>query len=392
MKIMRNTKLKKEITFVYMDSAEKSIYKPLAEEAEKRGYKIKFTENIFEKSEIGFYCQHVNFPQYSKFSVIMLHDIIQQHGNWPDIWLREPWNKYNIGILPSDQWVENWNECSHNFYTRPKNGMYKVGWPKADNSFRMKSEEQRKQFYKEYGLDLNKKTILYAPSWENDGKQDDFVQAMLLLDVNILIKHSDVSPEKFPEMYKAVNEMKKLHENIERVKILPAKMNIFDAIAMSDVLVSEESSTMCEAIMMGVPAVAVNNWLIPDVTPSRYPKCDYDFVITTSKENLKNCIENIISDYETYKKKAVEFGKNNFSNIGNSSKMIMDIVDDCVEGHEIRYNALKPQTKRRMSIKEYIYFKYLCMRRELYDNYAKKNKMVKALWMLARRLKRLIKK
>ena len=89
---------KKEITFIYDNSAQISMYKPIVAEAERRGYTTKMTQNILEKCEIGFYCHHINFPQHSKFSVIMLHDIIQQYSNWPDIWYREPWNKYDIGM------------------------------------------------------------------------------------------------------------------------------------------------------------------------------------------------------------------------------------------------------------------------------------------------------
>ena len=55
--------IKKDITFIYMDKAEYGIYEPIAEEAQKRGYRVKFTDNKFEKCEIGFYCQHINFPQ-----------------------------------------------------------------------------------------------------------------------------------------------------------------------------------------------------------------------------------------------------------------------------------------------------------------------------------------
>ena len=71
-------KLEKDITFIYMDSSEKAMYMPIYNEAKKRGYRVKLTTNMFEKCEIGFYCQHVNLPQFSKFSIIMLHDIIQQ--------------------------------------------------------------------------------------------------------------------------------------------------------------------------------------------------------------------------------------------------------------------------------------------------------------------------
>ena len=115
--------IKKDITFIYIDPAERAMMEPIAEEAKMRGYSVKLTSDKFAKCEIGVYCEHVNFPEYSKFSVIMLHDITQQYLNWPDIWFMEPWNKYDIGILPSNQWEENWNRSSQWFYANPRNGV-----------------------------------------------------------------------------------------------------------------------------------------------------------------------------------------------------------------------------------------------------------------------------
>lgn len=113
----------------------------------------------------------------------MLHDIIQQYGNWPDLWYREAWNEYDIGILPSQQLVNNWNECLQWYYARPRMGIYRVGWPKADVISGIDLKKYREDFNERYGLDSQKKTILYAHALENDYKQDDFVQAMLGLDV-----------------------------------------------------------------------------------------------------------------------------------------------------------------------------------------------------------------
>ena len=385
--------LKKDITFIYMDSAEKSIYEPIALEAQRRGYTVKMTENKFEKCEIGFYCQHVNFPQYSKFSVIMLHDIIQQYGNWPDIWMREPWNKYDVGILPSKQWVKNWQESSGKYYTMPRKGIYEVGWPKADFVANVNREEYKKNFYEKYNLDLSKKTVLYAPAWENDHKQDDFVQSMLKLDVNILIKQYNATPEVMPEQYKNIQEMYELHKDNKRVTLLDTRMNIFDAIMASDVLVSEESSTMCEAVMMGIPAVSVSNWLIPDVTPSRYPECNYDFVIMTKKECLADCVAEIINDYENYQKETIAFRDNTFSNIGKVASIIMDIIDDCVSGTVIRYKSLKPTERRVLSIKENLKHVGLRIYKEVCYNYRVRYKLVERMWNVARRIKHaLIKK
>ena len=382
--------LKKEITFIYWDTAEKNLYQPIVEEAQKRGYLTKLTNNKFEKCEIGFYCQHINFPQYSKFSVIMLHDIIQAYGRWPDIWYNEPWDKYDIGILPSQQWEENWNKCSQWSYTRPQIGVFKIGWPKADTIRNLQDKISRTSFYLEHKMDVNKKTILYAPAWENDRKQDDFVQAMLKLNVNILVKQAKW-PESYPHIIQNIKEMYYLHKDNPKVTILPPETNIFEAIAVSDVLVSDESSTMCEAVMMGIPAVSVSNWLIPDVVPSRYPKCDYNFVVMTLKENLPNCIENIVSDYEKYKRQAEEFSKINFGNIGNTSSMIMDIIDDIINNTPIRYTPLKAKTNNIIPfIKEYKR-RMMLARIEIVENYYVRYKAFRFFWNILRFLKSLIK-
>ena len=381
-------KLKKEVTFIYMDAAEKAMYKPIAEEAERRGYITRFTDNKYAKCEIGIYCQHINFPQFSKFSVIMLHDIIQQYSNWPNLWIREPWNKYDIGFLPSNQWVNNWKQCSMYYYANPKIGMYKVGWPKADNYAGIDKEQFTRAFNQKHGLSFNKRTILYAPSWENDGKQNDFVQSMLKLDVNILIKQASVDPEKYKDMYCAIKEMHNLHKDLPQVVMLDPETNIIEAIMASDVLVSDESSTMCEAVMMGIPAVSVSDWLIPDVTPKRFPQCNYDFVFMTEKDNLSSFIQNIIDNYEKTKEEVRSFSERTFGSLGGASKLIMDIIDDCVEGRKIRYESLSPEPKSFVPIKDLVFHISEGTKREVYYNYKQRFRVVSVMWEWARGVKR----
>ncbi len=386
-------RIKKDITFIYSDSAEKEIYKPIASEAEKRGYKVTLTDNKFAKCEIGFYCQHINFPQYSKFSVIMLHDIIQQYGVWPDLWLREPWNKYDIGFLPSKQWIDNWNKCSQWYYSKPRKGMFELGWPKADNYAEIDKKKFKEQFNKKYGLDEKKRTVLYAPAWENDNKQDDFVVEMQKLDVNILVKQCPFEPDYSPEYRAAFDEIKRmyeLHKNIPGVTILDPKTNIFEAIMGSDILVSEESSTMCEAAMMGIPAISVSDWLIPDVEPHRFPVCNYDFVIMTKKKELSKCVSELLLDYDKTVSVVEEFRRRTFGEIGGCSKKIMDIVDDCVDGKTIRYQPLDPAPHRAVPIKQQIFHITEMMKRELYHNYNQRYEIVHILYEPARKLKKKI--
>jgi len=383
--------IKKDITFIYQDSAEKSMYIPIAEEAEKRGYKVSWSINKLESCEIGFYCQHVNFPQFSRFSVIMLHDVIQQYSNWPDLWFREPWDKYNIGILPSQQWANNWKRCSQWYYANPKNGMFLVGWPKADVINKLKISSSKEDFCMHHGLNPMRRTVLYAPAWENDCKQDEFVNSMLLLDVNILIKQAPW-PDTYPEIQKNIREMETLHKGINNVTILPPETNIFEAICVSDILVSEESSTMCESLMMGIPAVSVSDWLIPDVTPSRLPKCDYDFVTKVNKVNLTECIGKMLNNYTFYKKEAEIFASQNFSNIGKTSSMIMDIVDDAISIIPFRHKQLEPNKKELLGIEKIIVHNIIAFKREIDENYAARFSFLGNILSSLRMIKRIIAK
>lgn len=380
---------KKDITFICMDQPEYQNIYPVYEEAIRRGYKAKITFNKFEKCEIGVYCQHENFPQFSRFSVIMLHDIIQGYGRWPDIWFSEPWNKYDIGILPGKQWGKMWEETSKFFYARPRKGVYEVGWPKADILGELDMITVKEKMIKKYGLDHTKKTVLYAPAWENDGKQDDFVRAMQGLNVNILIKQYPATEDIFPDSYKNIQEMYKLHKGIPGVYILDSEINILDAIAMSDVLVSEESSTMCEAVMLGKPAVSVSNWLIPDVKPSRFPKDDYSFVVKTKKENLSECVEEILSNYEKYHKYALEYSAMNYSNIGKSSEIIMDILDGYTIGKKPTAKKLQPNKNREyISLNNYFTFKVRRLKNGLILNWAERFSAVNQLHLLYKKMRK----
>ena len=202
---------------------------------------------------------------------------------------------------------------------------------------------------------------------------------MLKLDVNILIKQAAWSND-YPQIIQNVEDMYKLHHGMPRVTILDPKTNIFEAIAVSDVLVSEESSTMCEAAMMGIPAVSVSDWLIPDVTPSRFPKCDYDFVIMTIKDHLTDCIKDIIDHYESYQQQTKLFSEKTFSNIGNTSSMIMDIIDDVVNKQPVRYQPLQPQPKVGLPLSSNCRRLKRLLIKQFKENYCLRYNSIRLLW------------
>lgn len=202
--------VRKEITFFYTDKGEYYNLEPIEKEAIKRGYKTKFTNIIDEKAEIGVYCQHLCYPENSKFSLILLHDMAQGHNRWPDIWNAERWNGFDIGILPGVEWKERWLECSALSHTLPKKGAFMFGYPKSDYVGRYDIKDRAKHLKEQFGLKYDY-TVLYAPSWENDFKEDDFVRALASLNINLLIKQAHW-PKQYQFVIDDIEQMRQMHE------------------------------------------------------------------------------------------------------------------------------------------------------------------------------------
>lgn len=344
--------IKKELTCFYSDGVEYQTCMPIAKEAERRGYKVSFTNNKHQKAEIGLYCQHVAYPKNSKFSVVMLHDMAQGHGNWPNIWRKEPWSLYDLGILPGPAWEKRWQQSVEHPFAHPRMGVIRGGWPKAD-SVRSKINDKKAKANIRRKLGLNhERVILYAPSWENDGKQDEFVKSLMNLDVDLLLKQAPWSPESHKFVVDNIEEMNNLHRGIApNVHIIDRDTNIFDCIMAADLIVSEESSVMFEGLLMGVPSIAVTDWMVPDQIPSRLPSIPYDFVVKTPKLKLRETVEKVFNDYLAVVASIESYKNENFYDIQNSAADIMNEIDKLFTGKS--FNTIIPSsTKRIIPIKD----------------------------------------
>lgn len=349
-----------------MDQADLHMYESIISEARKRGFSTKITNQNLSRSEIGIYCQHVNFPSRSKFSAILLHDITQQFGRWPNIWLNEPWDKYDVGFLPGKAWAENWKMSSKYKYAHPKHGVYTINWPKLDKIFDKEFKTNIDSLKNSVNFNF-KKTILYAPSWENDFKQDDFVQALKDLDVNLLIKQPPISEKHYPEMRNEINHWYNVHNKIKNVHILDPKTNVIDAIYICDIIVSDESSTMTEAVLMGKPAIAVEDWFIPDSEPKR-PPVKLNYTVKSMKKDLKQTVKNVLENYDYYLNLLAELKFDEKYN--KSSVLILDVIEALINNQKPNYDKLLSDldkertsirywTKRfKKEIRNYIYERY----------------------------------
>ena len=97
------------------------------------------------------------------------------------------------------------------------------------------------------------------------------------LPVNLLLKQFPWTDE-WPDMVRNVAAANAMHRDIApNVHVLDPDISIMHAIGIGDVMVSEESSCLVEALLKGRPAVSASDWLVPDTHPPRLPAAPFDF-------------------------------------------------------------------------------------------------------------------
>lgn len=328
------------ISFFYTDEIERHTLAPVAQEAERRRYRTRFTDRMDEPAEIGVYCSHRPDPSNAKMSAILLHDLAQRHDIWPDFWRYEPWNRFDIGILPGPAWRRRWQACAGQPEARPRIGVYELGWPKADVIFRDPDAFQRTVATLRANLRLGqRRSVLYAPSWENDGKQDDVVRSLRDLPVNLLLKQAPW-PESYPEILENIRRMNELHRGCaENVHILDPQLGIMACLGLADLLVTDESSVMVEALLLGIPVVAVTDWLIPDRNPPRPAMIPFDFPVKTARAELRRTVEDLLADLDHARIDTARLRDEQFACLGESAARIMDVIE---AGWEGRVPAIVP--------------------------------------------------
>jgi hypothetical protein len=345
-----NTKV---ITFFYSDLSEYLSLKPVAHVAHARGYKTEFSINFRRPVEIGVYCNHRPDATNSRFSIVMLHQIGQDY--WPECpaeeenaWSFAPWDAFDIGILPGRASSQAWYSVSQHAYSRPRLGVFELGNPKSDRVFNDRTEFEKEviQLRKVLGL-KDRPTVLYAPSYTSDEKQDDFVQSLIHLPFNLLIKHYPwVDPANQDRISRISVKYQGLTE--KSVYIVEPEIDITTCLALSDVVVSDESNCLVEALLFEVPGISVMDWIIPQVEyfgeiyPPRTPNPP-PCAIKMTRANLGTAVKDAIQNRDRLRPRLRQYRAYYYSHLGRSSDLTLDVIDAALSGTSWPVEPLLPK-------------------------------------------------
>ena len=300
-----NYKLEKNITFYCEDIIEKQLIEPLYKKFKNNNYKTKITNDLSEKSEIGYYCSpstHIKKIN-SKFSIISLGGMDQGKLFWPNFWKKEPWNKFDLGFLPGNYWCDMWQKSTWYSGARPKIGVVITGWPKTQN---IKYKNDNKNIFNN-----NKLNILYAPCFENDNKGIEVMKSIEDLNVNLLVKHLpwnqpfERSHQKDirENIYKMITYLRNNHKG--QYKILNSRTNIFDIFNQANILITDESSVIYESLLFDIPVISCDDWLMRSNNKNlpRLVKKNKDICIYTKKSELNKKLLEIIKNYSDFQER-----------------------------------------------------------------------------------------
>jgi hypothetical protein len=269
-----------EISLYYTDDGERASLESVKIEFEKRGHATIWSDNLKKKSELGVYAIHANrFFDFTKgimikpnsmFSVAMLHDFGQDNGERHRYFLNDSWETFNLGLLINEQWAAYMKQATEEGGVGPINGYTVAGYPKSDQLFRDLLGSQAGTM----SARKSKRKILIACSWQN---REHIVSALTSIDkttYELYIKgfdyHSNFSADvdsPWSEVFRAqVRESVLLKEFCTArsdLVMLPSNMDIFSAISEVDLVISNGSNVMHEALLLGKPAIFVPDWLQP---------------------------------------------------------------------------------------------------------------------------------
>lgn len=323
--------MKKKIVFYYRDAPQKQLFEYISKRINKNKFKILFTQDYKINSDFGFYAENSNNINEinSKISFITIGGMDQGKLFWPNLWLKERWNKFDYGILPGNNWANMWKKSSWYDKAHPKKAMLLTGWPKSEALKNLKKRQS--------------KTILYAPCFETDDKGKDVIDAIKNTNIKILIKHLPWDQKKDLHKFKDVREnIKKMqlyakNKLGKRAVIINSKENIMKFYCQANILVTDESSVMYEALLFDLPSLSCMDWpmRINNSNKPRKIKKDINVCNYIYKKDLKKKILYMFQNLRKYKIKSIQNKNKHFSYINNSASNISLFLESYPEGKKL---------------------------------------------------------
>ena len=148
---------------------------------------------------------------------------------------------------------------------------------------------------------------------------------------------------KFRDVRKNINQMKKYAQLKlrKKVTIINSTDNIMKYYNKADILVTDESSVMYEALLYNLPSLSCNDWPMRtnNTNKPRKIKMDKEVCSYTNKNNLKKAIINLLKQKKRLKKAVLNKKRNHFSYLDNSGKNLSVFLENYLKSKKIKFQV-----------------------------------------------------
>jgi len=272
-----------QIQFYVDEPLEVDILGPIAVEFGRRGFSTASTNDFETKSEVGIFACHPNrFFDFSSgnwnrppadFSIICAHDFNQATEAGPAYFIQDGWHLFDIGLVPGPAMYAEGARALHLGYQLPRLGLHQVGWVPSDRAFTdgiINSGENTTIRKSLVGSDT-RKIVLLACSWSSPRHLLDTLSYLDVEKYVILARYPKFRatiPDSpwAPRLARArveVQQARELAEKSQNVVLAADDTNLFDLLAISDVVLSNGSTVLKEGLLLGVPGVSIGSWQHP---------------------------------------------------------------------------------------------------------------------------------
>jgi hypothetical protein len=316
------------IVFVSEDPTQQHVWDPLRNLAASLGFKVSTSYDGRKVGDIGFYCGDEISSGHQSINVVTINGLDQDHvirPNYVDFFRKENWVNFDFGFLPGPRWFRGFKQAQKIDNVSPKFGVSCTGWPKSDYLF-ANGDPGRKKI-----ADRPVSRILYAPQTEQDGKQSSLLSQLDLNRFSLKIKHweSDRYRQIYPwlitDAYMA--NLEKENENASSLgaQIIDPESNFIDLLRDTDILITDQSSVLYEAMLCGIPTIVIEGWKHACGNCAG-PQPSPDATLVSGIDEINAVLHYAETHYRKLQRLQLKNRRKNFTNLGNASNTTLSKV------------------------------------------------------------------
>lgn len=213
-----------------------------------------------------------------------------------------------------------------------EHSVYNVGYPKTDRLFKDTDEKLKKKYNPE-----NRKTILYAPHWNENGSlhafNEEIITTLSSFDATVLVKPHNYLYTQFPERNwkEKIKELEKNHDNIRFITEADTQL----LYPFSDIMITDTGTTAAfEYSLLHKPLVVFKE----ELWFNKRQHVDIEKAIIdtalcfTSLTELKQILSDLSDEEKNLKfindqkKNQIEMTEKYLYNIGKATETAVDII------------------------------------------------------------------